>query len=363
MSAVAEIPRYPSDVTSAWLTAVLSKTGNSVEIEDVVVTPVGTGQTGATYRVAARFAHNPAGLPEQFIIKLPSQDDAVRDRVALGYRSECAFYTSVAARVTVPVPECYHCEITDDAFNYALLLADQSPAVQGDQIGGCGTADALLAARAIAGLHGPTWCDPAWRDFHGLAFTLPDEAAVRGLGEIAKMSADMTLARLGAKLDPIDRETLTAAMGSVTAWLLAEPDRFALMHGDYRLDNLLFDTDHTTVSVVDWQTLGVGLPARDLAYFTGTSLDPELRAQVERELVEAYRAALATHGVTDYSAETCWHDYRFGMLQALLIPALGCAFAVDTERGDDMFVAMLRRGARAVRELGTLDLIPVRTEE
>jgi hypothetical protein len=269
----------------------------------------------------------------------------------------------VATRVAVPVPECFHCEITDDAFNYALLLADQSPAAQGDQIGGCGPADASLAARAIAGLHGPTWCDPSWRDFHGLAFTLPDEAAIRGLGDIAKMSADLTLARLGAELDPIDRETLTAAMGSVTDWLLAEPDRFALLHGDYRLDNLLFDVDHTAVSVVDWQTLGVGLPARDLAYFTGTSLDPELRAQVEQGLVEEYRAALATHGVTDYSAETCWQDYRFGMLQALLIPTLGCAFAVDTERGNDMFVAMLSRGARAVRELGTLDLIPARTKE
>ncbi len=41
------------------------------------------------------------------------------------------------------------------------------------------------------------------------------------------------------------------------------------MHGDYRLDNMLFDPDRTRVTVVDWQTLGSGLPARDLAYFTG----------------------------------------------------------------------------------------------
>ena len=27
------------------------------------------------------------------------------------------------------------------------------------------------------------------------------------------------------------------------AWILAEPERFALLHGDYRLDNLLFDGD------------------------------------------------------------------------------------------------------------------------
>lgn len=358
MSAVAEIPRYPSDVTSTWLAGVLSRAGEPVEVSRVDVVPVGTGQTGATYRVSVSYARNPANLPDQFVIKLPSGDDAVRDRVAIGYRSECAFYSSVANRVAVPAPECFHCEISDDAFNYALLLADQSPAVQGDQIAGCGLEDALLAARALAGLHGPTWGDESWRGFGGLAFALNDEASKRGLGEVAKLSADLTLARLGDRLDAVDRETLSTGLGSVGDWLIGEPDRFSLLHGDYRLDNLLFTPDHSAVSVVDWQTLGVGLPGRDLAYFVGTGLDPELRARVERRLVDEYHAALTALGVTGYDRETCWQDYRYGMLQALLIPAIGCAFAVNTERGDEMFVAMLERGCRALRELGTLDLIP-----
>lgn len=40
-----------------------------------------------------------------------------------------------------------------------------------------------------------------------------------------------------------------------------------------------------------------------------------------------------------------------------LISALGCAFSIETERGDDMMAAMLRRGCQAIRDLGTLDLI------
>jgi hypothetical protein len=43
--------------------------------------------------------------------------------------------------------------------------------------------------------------------------------------------------------------------------------------------------------------------------------------------------------------------------QALLISALGFAFAAATERGDDMVLAMLRRGCQAVRDLGSLQLI------
>ncbi|CPR10097.1 phosphotransferase enzyme family protein [Mycobacterium bohemicum DSM 44277] len=171
------------------------------------------------------------------------------------------------------------------------------------------------------------------------------------------MSADITLEKLGDRMSEQDRETFTTAMGLVTPWLLTEYDRFALLHGDYRLDNMLFDPDRTRVSVVDWQTLGVGLPARDLAYFTATSLDSDLRASVERDLVEEYHRALLGHGIIGYDRETCWNDYRLGVLQALLISALGFAFAASTDRGDDMVLTMLRRGCRAVRELGTAELI------
>ena len=132
--------------------------------------------------------------------------------------------------------------------------------------------------RALAGLHGPTWCDPRWTDFPGLAMSLASEDAVKGLGDIAVMATQITLERLGSRMTAEDRETATEAMSMATPWLMADRHRFSLLHGDYRLDNMLFDPDRTRVTVVDWQTLGVGLPARDLAYFTGTSLLPEARS-------------------------------------------------------------------------------------
>lgn len=351
------IPRYPDDVTRQWLSGVLSERGTRVEVSAVEVTAIGTGQTGATYRVSATYASNPGALPDTFVIKLPAQDDTVRDRVTIGYRSECAFYETVADRVQIPIPQCFYCAITEDAMDYVLLLADQAPAVQGDQLAGCGEQDARLAVTALAGLHGPSWCDPLWLDFPGIAFARPDEASAKGLGEVAVMSADITLDKLGDRMSVVDRETFSTAMGLVTPWLLAERDRFALLHGDYRLDNMLFTPDATAITVVDWQTLGVGLPARDLAYFTATSLKPELRAAIEADLVDAYYRILCGYDVADYDRETCWHDYRLGMPQALLISALGFAFAAATDRGDDMVLTMLARGCQAIRDLDTLDLI------
>jgi Phosphotransferase enzyme family len=357
MNAVVSIPRYPADVTPEWLSAALSDSRAPVEVSGVAVAAVGTGQTGATYRVTAQYATDPGDLPSTFVIKLPAQDDTVRDRVVIGYRSECAFYASVANRVQVPTPQCFYCEISDDAMDFALLLADQAPAVQGDQLAGCGESEARLAVTALAGLHAPSWCDPVWLDFPGIAFGRPDEAGAAGMGEVAKMSADITLEKLGHRMTPQDSETFRASMDLVTPWLLAEYERFSLLHGDYRLDNMLFDPDRTRVSVVDWQTLGVGLPARDLAYFTATSLDSRLRASIEEDLVADYHRALVDCGVVDYDRETCWRDYRLGVLQAPLISALGFAFAATTERGDDMVLTMLTRGCRAIRDLGTLELI------
>lgn len=84
MSAVLSIPRYPGDVTPQWLSAALSGRGAPVEVAEVDVAAIGTGQTGATYRVTARYATDPGDLPQTFVIKLPAQDDTVRDRVVIG---------------------------------------------------------------------------------------------------------------------------------------------------------------------------------------------------------------------------------------------------------------------------------------
>ncbi|VEG56029.1 aminoglycoside phosphotransferase [Mycolicibacterium aurum] len=349
------IPRSPSDITPAWLGSVLG-----TDVAEVEVSSIGTGQTGATYRVTATYAPEAQSPtpPATFAVKLPAQDDTVRERVALGYLSEVEFYSSVTNDVAIPVPGCFHTEIAPGGTDFVLVLADMAPAEQGDQIAGCSPAEAVLAVEALAGLHGPSWGERRFFDLASIVMPKPgDEAAAKGMGEVSVMAADITLDKLGASVSEEDRDTLLTSMSLVTPWLLAEPDRFSLMHGDYRLDNLLYDPDRTRVTVVDWQTIGIGLPARDLAYFTATSLLPDDRAAAERGLVERYHAALLTHGVTDYDVETCWQDYRLGVLQAPLLTTLGYAFASSTERGDEMILTMLHRGCRAIRELGAIDLV------
>jgi aminoglycoside phosphotransferase (APT) family kinase protein len=335
---VVTVPDGIGGVTAAWLSSALGRDVASVE-----VSPIGTGQSGCTYRLRL-------GDGSTYVAKTGAEDPEVRQRVAYGYRAELAFYRDIAPTVDVPVPRIHASAATEDCSQFVLLMDDLAPAVQGDQILGT-TADVVVdGAVGLAGLHGPRWCDPAWKDLDVLTMPLATEETAQGMGDLARMATDTFLSTLGPRLSPEDRDTFDAFPAAVPAFLLARPERFALLHGDYRLDNLMLHPDGG-ITVVDWQTLTVGLPGRDLAYWVATSLDPETRRQVEREAVAAYHAALKAPG---YDLATCEEDYRAGQLHTLLIVSLGWAFTTQTERGGDMMTVMAQRACAAIRDLGVL---------
>jgi aminoglycoside phosphotransferase (APT) family kinase protein len=73
-------------------------------------------------------------------------------------------------------------------------------------------------------------------------------------------------------LDANDARTLKEVAEVLVDWQLSRPAPFSLVHGDYRLDNLMFPLAGQDVVAVDWQTITVAHPTRDLSYFLGTSL-------------------------------------------------------------------------------------------
>lgn len=336
-----DTPSLVEHLTPDWLSAALGRPVGAVTAERV-----GTGQIGTCYRLTL----TGEGVPPRLVAKLPAEDPATRDMLAGTYRGEVRFYRDLAATVTVRVPGCHHAEASADSGAFVLLLDDLAPAVQGDQLAGCTVGQARDAVVNLAGLHGPRWCDPTLREIEGLAVNGPEDAAL--LAELAGPTTETFLDQVGPLLAPEDHETLRACVPVIEAWTLARSERFALVHGDYRLDNLMFPADGGPgVVAVDWQTLSLALPARDLAFFLGTSLDPAVRREHERDLVAAYHQAL---GVADYSLAQCWDDYVFAMLQGPLIATFGCAYGARSERGDRMFAAMAARSCAAIRDLGSL---------
>jgi len=344
------------EITPEWFAGVLGAAGLDVSVRATTVERVGTGQIGANYRVTPTYASAPARAPSTLVVKLGAGDAAMRSRVSQGYRNEVGFYRDIAATVAIDTPHCWHAEVSDDWTVCTLVFDDLHPASPGVQAHGC-TVDAARASLVnLAGLHGPRWNDPTLLDLEFVSRSTPDTAEF--VGEIYRGANEQFADRYRGRLGDADLATMRDVGDALATWQMMRPEPYAVVHGDYRLDNLMFSPDGR-VTALDWQTVSVAPAARDVAYFLGTCLEPGLRRTHERELLDAYLGALASHGVGDYGAEQAYEDYRLGQLHAPMITVLGAIYATSapTEQSNGMFLAMARRSAAAIRDLDTLALL------
>ena len=169
---------------------------------------------------------------------------------------------------------------------------------------------------------------------------------------LPRTATDQFVARYGGELDADDVLTLRSVAEVLFAWQVNHPEPFSLVHGDYRLDNLMLDPAGRDIVVVDWQTLTVALPGRDLGYFIGTSFPTEQRREQEGQLVATYYGELRAQGVEGYTLDRCSADYRIGLLHGPMITVIGSMTSTGTRGGpaDEMFLSMARRSCAAVRD-------------
>ncbi|MEZ5343163.1 MAG: phosphotransferase [Acidimicrobiales bacterium] len=235
---------------------------------------------------------------------------------------------------------------------FVLIMEDIHEAVQGDQIAGGTLDNAHLAARVAAKLHGPTINHPALADLTWTDAPNPqawdDRAALYRL--LLPGFLDRYAGRLGTEVLEIGR------------WL-AEHNRQrlasnegpqSLVHGDYRLDNMLFGPDGTLV-VVDWQTVSIGSGAADLAYFVGAGLLPATRRESEAAIFATYCDGLKAYHEVD--RDVLWHDYVLGSASGYAMAVIASQLVGQTERGDEMFAVMAERHAAQMIDLGLADLL------
>ena len=359
MAGAPEIPT-PETITREFFTELLRANGHaSARVARFTATPVGTGQIGRCVRFAFDFAGDSGGAPLTLVGKFPSLDPLSRQTgVQLrNYAREIYFYRELAARIPIAKPRCYFAEIAGDGPEFALILEDMAPAQQGDQLAGCTPEVARAAVLELAKLHAPTWCDDSLRGRELIAEPSA-QRAVQGRELYAQMLPAF-LTRFAPRLARDEREII-AAVAKSNGPPHAYPERpFALVHIDYRLDNLLIDarTSPPRVSVVDWQSLVLGSPLSDVAYFLGASLLPDARRPIERELVRAYYDALLALGVRDYAWERCWEDYRRGAFAGFAVTVVASVIVQETARGNDMFTAMATRHARHALDLGSAEFL------
>src|SRR5829696_8666214 len=164
------------------------------------------------------------------------------------------------------------------------------------------------------------------------------------------------LERYQGRIAPEHVDVCERFVAAADAWDADRRPPLGLVHGDYRLDNMLFHDG--TCTVVDWQTLGFGPAMRDAAYFLGSALPVDERRAHEESLVRAYHDELLAHGVAGFDWEQCWEEYRRQCF-LLLVMTIAPAMVVErTDRGDDMFMAVFGRAAQMAIDLNAAELLP-----
>ena len=329
------------DLNPDWLSQALG-----TEVRSMTLEPIGTGQSASTYRLTLDADDFPATL----IAKFAKGSEDARRRLATAHRNEVGFYRELAETLDIRVAACRYAAISPDATSFTLLLEDLSPRKPGRQADGCSFGHAAESVRNLARLHASRWNDEALHDVDFLV-ALTQERAVF-LADMAQTATDQFIVRYSDQLSKDDVTTLRDVAAALLEWQLARPEPFSLIHGDYRLDNLMLHPDRDDVVAVDWQTVTIALPARDLGYFIGTSLPTGQRRAEEERLLATYHDELQSRGVGGYSSERCRADYRLGQLHGPMITVIGSLTSTGSRdhEGDEMFLSMAQRSCTAVRD-------------
>jgi len=353
----ASIPT-PDDLTIDWFEHLLRRHGHHrVEIRSFDAEPIGTGQIGRCLRFRFDYAEDD-GAPATLVGKFPSDDPTSRAAgVALkNYLKEVTFYRELVERVSIRTPRCYFAEIVDAGPEFALVLEDLAPARPGNQLVGCEEPVARAAVLELVGLHAPGWND---RSLLGRAWL--DDGV--GAGETATTDAYREqlpgfIDRYGSRLGDAHQRIIQAA-GERSGAFLPRRDPFSLIHVDYRLDNLLIDerSDPPAVTTVDWQSITLGPPLNDVAYFLGAGMLAEPRRAVEESIVREYHERLCGAGIDGYDWTACWNDYRRGAFAGFAVTVIASMLVQRTKRGDDMFVAMATRHSEHALDLGAEEFL------
>ncbi len=347
----------PDRVTPERLTAILRDQGaiREARVTGLRHEPIGIGLFGDTVRFTIEYDRPEPAAPATIAGKFPTVEEQVRATgAALGmYRIEVNFYEQIAPHVPIRRPGCFYSAIDEAGGEFGLLLEDMGPARAADQFAGCSRADAEHVMRQAAALHAPRFCDPALPGIDWLNSRYPTYAGVcAGLAGHLRTFRE----RYEHLVEP-EYLALAERYCDVALPLSQRAPRQSLIHGDYRLDNMLFDAKGGEVPLVvlDWQSIGAANPGNDTAYFLATSYPIDRRSKDERELLGLYHDELRRHGA-DYAWDDLWHDYRRGAWMALITAIAVSSMSKQTERGDRMFVSMFRGAAAQMLEHDTLAL-------
>jgi Phosphotransferase enzyme family len=317
-STLDEVPQSAHHLTDAWLTAALCR---DVPGGQVIDHRVGSSSDGSTSRAALTVTYNDAGaaagLPTRLFTKsTPKLTSRLMTIPSGALISEAAFYNVIRPALSVEVPTGYYAAVDGRSGRSMFLLEDiaaQRGATFGDPVDlPIDRAGAEDIVSLLASVHGTFWESPRLRDpsdlgwiKSALQFQLDCNAAIgfekRSIVG-AKRAADVIPDEFHRHRD----EIWPAFMRSLE---MHQHHPMTLLHSDVHSRNW-YRTGDGRMGLCDWQIIGRGMWAADLAYALTSNLTIENRRSWERELIELYIDRLPAAGGDKLTFDDAWTGYR-----------------------------------------------------
>jgi hypothetical protein len=365
---MADYPTNPGELSTDWLTDVLRACGAvreaAVTAFETQIVGEGAGFMGQLAKVKLSYDKAEAGAPASLVGKFSAAAPENRE-VAMFFRfyeREVNFYELIAGKVELRTPRCYYSAFDPATGDHLLLLEDMAPAKVGDQLAGCKLEQAKLAIGELAKFQATWWKSPEldrleWMP--GLDAEWYIQAVEDGYAQAWEPFVQFTQPYLTPELEDVCRRYGKSVRKIMTTFGSELPA--TIVHADYRLDNMFFGDGKTApaFAVIDWQISARGGGIFDVAYFLSGTLPSDERKATERDLVRLYHDTLTKHGVSGYSLEQCWEDYRLStlFLLAYSVIALGSLDHAN-QRGVDLFTTISKRTFAAITDLNSAELLP-----
>lgn len=378
------IPQRPHEFDAGWFTSCLPHDDvvSAVRCEEI---GADVGFIGEVYRCHLTWQSNDDSLPASVIVKVPTQRDenfAIGDGLQL-YEREIMVYQELAPSLGLPMPGYLYGELDPDPApwierpllflfdrlpigginwllaqflkvsgkskrRYVLVLEDIVDARPPTQAIGGSLEDALAALKVLAAFHAHNWMRTDVVTTQKRVWSIDRACRVYEASYVRNLDAFRARyrSRVGeetlARLDEIQERAT-----ELNRDLASAP--WTLLHGDFRLDNVLFRPDGEIV-VLDHQGLAYGRPAVDVAYFVTTALNAEHRDE-EQSLLRTYHDALTDAGVTGYPFDELVRDCDKAK-EVFAHRIVGAADILNTEMSDGSETLL---DIMQLRTLGWLD--------
>ena len=351
--------------TPEWLTMILRQGAYLPPGQVVAAEPTPVNASSDVAHLRLRYsADAPADAPAHLFLKITWP--GLEQRMPQRNKKEIAFYQALGDATGYPfLVRCYTADyvsgtgIGDDVDRFHLLLDDPSAtthvAYEHSHVPPTSEQRALIL-ESLARLHAFWWDHPLLRQPQ--FDSMRGEQATRDLLVWAQQTLPASLDFLGDRIPPERArlyETVCAALFPKLLARLARGRHLTLTHGDIHVGNFLYPRDPARdgVYIIDWKGVEVTLGASDLAYMMALMWFPQLRQRVERDLLRRYHALLQEQGVTGYSWDDLWNDYRLMVMRHFCTAMWGWS----VRQNSGIWWNHLERITLAIQDLDCLELL------